>query len=77
MKPRTRPNLLVEELPDETLVYDLDRHRGHCLNRHAALLLAHADGERDVSELAKILERSLGEPVSSGVWADGFRRRAA
>lgn len=90
MKPRTRPSLLVEELPDETLVYDLDRHRGHCLNRHAALLLAHADGERDVPELAKILERSLGEPVSEAIvrlgldrlerarlveWGDGFPKQ--
>jgi hypothetical protein len=90
MNPRTRPNLLVEELPDETLVYDLERHRGHCLNRHAALLMAHADGKRDVSQLAKVLETSLGEPVSEEIvrlgldrlrrahlveWDEGFPRK--
>src|SRR5207248_2525045 len=29
--------LVVQELSDEVLVYDLDRHRAHCLNRAASL----------------------------------------
>jgi len=64
MNPRAKPNLLVESLPDETLVYDLDRHRAHCLNATAALLLATADGGRDVTELRRVLEEELGEPTT-------------
>jgi hypothetical protein len=33
------------ELPDELLVYDPVRQRAHCLNRAAALVLTHCDGE--------------------------------
>jgi len=64
MNPKAKLNILVESLPDETLVYDLDRHRAHCLNSTAALLLANADGQRDVPELRRILEKGLGEPTT-------------
>ena len=42
MKPRARTEgLVVTELPDELLVYDLERHRAHCLNPTAALVFKH------------------------------------
>ena len=44
MKPeKRRDGLVVTELLDEVLVYDLDRHRAHCLNRTAALVFRHAE----------------------------------
>jgi len=56
MKPRTRQSgLLVRELPDEVLVYDLEQHRAHCLNRTAALVFRNADGTRTRAELARLL----------------------
>ncbi|MBV9278705.1 MAG: hypothetical protein JOZ41_01360, partial [Chloroflexi bacterium] len=46
LAPRARKNgLIVRELEDEVLVYDLERHRAHCLNRAAGLVWKHADGE--------------------------------
>ena len=39
LMPRARQDeLVVEELQDETLVYDLKRHKARCLNRTAALV---------------------------------------
>jgi hypothetical protein len=65
MNPKAKTNLLVEELPDESLVYDLDRHRAHCLNRSAALILSHADGSRDVPTLVDALSAAMDEPVTT------------
>jgi hypothetical protein len=53
MKPQTRRSgLLIRELPDELLVYELEQHRAHCLNRTAAAVFRLADGTRTLSELA-------------------------
>jgi len=60
MKPQRRVDgLVIRELPDELLVYDRERHRAHCLNRAAALVFRHSDGETSVKELATILRREL------------------
>lgn len=64
MKPRAKRNgLLSEQLDDELIVYDPDRDRGHCLNRTAALVWRHADGEHTIGELAAILQEQL-DPVA-------------
>jgi hypothetical protein len=61
MKPQRRAEgLVIRELPDELLVYDLERHRAHCLNRCAALVFQRSDGETSVKELAAVLRRELG-----------------
>ena len=61
--PRAREDeLVVEELPDETLVYDLKRHKARCLNRTAALVWQHCDGQTTVPELAALLKKELDVP---------------
>ncbi len=68
MNPHARKEgLLVEELSDETLVYDLDRHKAHCLNQTAAFVWRHCDGQTSVSELARLLEDELGIPANEEV----------
>jgi len=60
MKPRARTErLVVTELPDELLVYDLERHKAHCLNPTAALVFKRCDGRRSVAQIARILRREL------------------
>ena len=60
MKPRAkRSGMLSEPLEDELIVYDQDRDRAHCLNRTAALVWGHADGEHTIAELATILRTEL------------------
>jgi len=59
--PRVRREaLLLQELPEETLVYDQHSHRAHCLNATAAEVFRLADGSRTLEELAAELGRRLG-----------------
>jgi coenzyme PQQ synthesis protein D (PqqD) len=61
--------LVVQELSDELLVYDLERHRGHCLNPVAALVWRHCNGRTTVPEIATALNRELGlPPDEEAVW---------
>ncbi len=70
MRPQRRvEGLLLRELPGEIIVYDLEEHRAHCLNRAAALVFERSDGETSVRELARILRRELGAPADMG-WVE-------
>lgn len=78
-RPKCRTTqLLVQELPDEVLVYDMDRNEVHCLNGTAARVWGLCDGEHTVVEIAQIvapdLEASTGESL---VWValDQFTER--
>lgn len=53
--------LVVRELREEVLVYDLERHRAVCLNRTAAAVWRLCDGRRDADSLA----RRLGEELKT------------
>jgi len=68
--PKARADgLVVQELMDEILVYDLKRHRSHCLNRTAALVWRHCDGSSSVTELAGRLHEELGTPIEEeAIW---------
>lgn len=59
-RPRARTaGLVVRELPDEVLVYDLERHAAVCLNRTAALVWGRCDGRTSVRELSRALRSEL------------------
>src|SRR5713226_7866951 len=68
--PRMRAQrLVVDELPDEVLVYDLDRHKAHCLNRTAAMVWRHCDGKTSPPQIARRLQRELDQPFNEEmVW---------
>jgi len=55
--------LTIRELPEETLVYDLERNKSHCLNRTASLVWQHCDGQTTVAEMAAILHNELDLPA--------------
>ncbi len=68
LMPRARQDeLVVEELQDETLVYDLKRHKARCLNRTAALVWRHCDGRTSVAEVAALLEEQSAIPTDEAV----------
>lgn len=68
MKPRAREaGLVVQELEDETLVYDLERHKAHCLTATAAAIWRLCDGKRDQPALARQVEKRLGLSASAEV----------
>lgn len=61
--------LVVRELPEEVLVYDLERHKAICLNRTAALVWKRCDGRTSVGEMSRLLTKELGAPVGEElVW---------
>jgi hypothetical protein len=61
--------LVIQELTDEVLVYDLDRHRAHSLNRTAALVWRHCDGRTTVAQMAALLEQELAAPAGEeAIW---------
>lgn len=60
----TRPvarkqGLVIQELPDEVLVYDLDRDRAHCLNTTAAFVWQHCNGRNTTAQIAQTLGRQF------------------
>jgi hypothetical protein len=62
-------NLVIRELDDETLVYDMERDKAHCLNRTAALVWRKCDGKTTATQAATSMQRALGVPVDSDlVW---------
>ena len=59
--------LVVQALPDEVLVYDLERHKAHCLNHTAALVWKHCNGQTSVTEMVRMLEGEMKTPVPEDV----------
>ncbi len=62
-----REHLSIEELPEETLVFDHLRQKAHCLNRTTALIWRHCDGRTTVADLAGRLENELSRPQAKAV----------
>jgi hypothetical protein len=61
MKPQKRDlNILIQEVGNETVVYDQERHRAHRLNPTAALIFRHCDGRHSFADLAGIVSRQMG-----------------
>jgi hypothetical protein len=70
--PRARADgLIVKELADELLVYDIQRDKAHCLNLTAAAVWKQCDGRATVPEIARRLEVSF----KKGQETEGSRQR--
>lgn len=64
IKPRARSSRLVlRDLGDELLVYDLERHKAYCLNQVAMQVFRHCDGETTIPDMALRIGNALGMPV--------------
>jgi hypothetical protein len=63
---RTR-DLVIRELDDETLVYDTERDKAHCLNRTAALIWDQCDGKTTAREVARSLQSQLSVSVDEDI----------
>ena len=64
---RRRDSLVVSQVEGETVVYDLTRHKAHCLNPTAALVWGYCDGETTIPKMTRRLgdhlETRLGDEV--------------
>jgi hypothetical protein len=56
-------SLIIKELANETLVYDLETDRAHCLNETAARIWKNCDGKKTVAQLCELLEKDADAAV--------------
>jgi len=59
--------LVFEELADELMIYDTDRHKAFCLNQCASFVWKHLDGKRTIGEIAELMGEHFGNPVKEQV----------
>ena len=69
-KPQSRQsNLVVQDLENEILIYDLNINKVYCLNETSAMVWQLCDGKRTVSDIARQLSKKLRIEVSDDfVW---------
>ena len=48
-------NIVIQELRDEVLIYDLAKNKALCLNQTSAKVWQECDGTKSVSEISKTL----------------------
>ena len=61
--------LVVQEMPGEVLVYDLDTNKAHCLNESAALVWKSCDGNNSIVDIIRQFESNGGGKVTEDfVW---------
>lgn len=64
-----KENIVVQELNNEILIYDLKTNKVFGLNETSALVWQYSDGKRNVSEIAKKLAQKLNAPIDEDfVW---------
>ncbi len=68
--PTARKNgLVIQEMPDEVLVYDLETDKAHCLNQTAAFVWKNCDGKTSVNEIVTQFEKQQGSKINEDlVW---------
>lgn len=66
--PRARKQgLIVQEVEDEVLIYDIERKQAHALNSTAALVWKSCDGKRTVSEIQQQASRQVGSSTNASI----------
>lgn len=64
-----KTGLVVQDMPDEVLVYDLNSNKAHCLNKSAAFVWKSCDGTKNVPDIVNLFASEAGEKVSEDfVW---------
>lgn len=64
-----KDGLVVQEMPEEVLVYDLETNKAHCLNRTAAFVWKSCTGENSIEKIAADFRKQTGKAVEEDlVW---------
>jgi hypothetical protein len=64
-----KEGLVIQEMPDEVLVFDLETNKAHCLNETAAFVWKACDGKNSVADITKLFGNQSGTPVPEDlVW---------
>ncbi len=59
-----KANIVVRELENEVLLYDLILHKAYCLNQTSALAYQFCDGTNSVTEISDLMSKELKTLVS-------------
>jgi hypothetical protein len=54
-----REGLIIRELENEILVYDVGTDQAHCLNQTAGLIWSHCDGTSSVTQVCEVLSQTM------------------
>jgi hypothetical protein len=64
-----KEGLVIQEMPGEVLVYDMQTNKAHCLNETAAFVWRNCTGEKTVDEMVEQFARETGAAVESDlIW---------
>ncbi len=64
-----KANIVVRELENEVLLYDLILHKAYCLNQTSALVYQFCDGTNSVTEISDLVSEELKTLISEDlVW---------
>lgn len=67
--PLARTNgLVVQEVPNEVLVFDMETNEAHCLNETAAMVWKYCDGKTSVPQIAEILGEGKNSVSDDLIW---------
>jgi hypothetical protein len=69
--------LVVQQLKDEILIYDLKDNKAYCLNETSALVWQMCDGNNSITDISKQLSKKLNSTVDDDfVWLaiDGLKK---
>ncbi len=62
-------DIVVQELENETLVYDLLKNKAYCLNKTSAVIWQACNGKRNIDGIAKVSSNKLNSKITSEmVW---------
>lgn len=62
-----KENIVIQELSDEILIYDLNKNKALCLNKTSASIWHQCDGTKSVTEISQILANELKTSISEDI----------
>ncbi len=64
-----KEGLVIQEMPDEVLVFDTETNKAHCLNETAAFVWKACNGTNSVADITQSFGNQSGKPVDENlVW---------
>jgi hypothetical protein len=64
-----KEGMVIQEMPNEVLVYDLETNKAHCLNQTAATIWKSCDGKNTVTDISRLLAKTSGSAVEEDlIW---------
>jgi hypothetical protein len=76
--PKTRnENIVVQEIENEILIYDLELNKAFCLNETSAIIYQLCDGKNSIADISSSIAKKLNQPINDElIWLalDGFKK---